>query len=416
MPHPDLSGILPLWWLVPLLLSILGLVCSLWIVVPAPNYFLLRLAVVTPEISPWLICLNLLGLILTVFVHKNWWSALIFISSLLGLILSLLPTLQLATTNRKFAVEMERVLGTDYLQSVPEDLKAQMRPQPFILADVFRGLPKQEVRTQRGIVFASPDGVDLKLNVYQPLVTQKLQKLPTLVILYGGAWRQGSPDKNEKFSCYIAAQGYSVIAIDYRHAPKYKFPAQIEDVRAALQYIQAHADNLAVDIERIAIMGRSAGGHLATLAAYEQGAMPFRAVVSYYAPSNLLEGFYNPPVPDPINTNAVLRDFLGGTPDEFLELYKTASPKNYVRPDLPPSLLIYAGRDHVVQPKFGRILYNQLQATGNRAIFLEIPWAEHSFDAVFPGISNQLALYYTERFLASALHGLNINTPSSIAP
>ncbi|MDJ0554952.1 MAG: alpha/beta hydrolase [Microcoleaceae cyanobacterium MO_207.B10] len=407
MPQPNLSGIFQCWWLVPLLLSILGLFFSLWIVVPAPNLFLLRLAVGTPEISPWLICLNLLALILTIFVifiHKSWWSALIFISSLLGLILSLLPLSQLATTNTNFAVEMETVLGTDYLQSVPEELKAQMRPQPFVLADVFRGLPKKEVRTQRGIVFASPDGVDLKLNVYQPLVTQKLQKLPTVVIVYGGAWRQGSPDNDERFSCYMAAQGYSVIAIDYRHAPKYKFPAQLEDVRAALQYIQAHADNLAVNIERIAIMGRSAGGHLATLAAYEQGAMPFRAVVTYYAPNDLIEGFHNPPVPNPINTIAVLRDFLGGTPDELLELYQKASPKSYVRPALPPSLLVYAGRDHIVQSKFRRMLYTQLRATGNQAIFLEIPWAEHSFDAVFPGISNQLALYYTERFLASLLY------------
>lgn len=64
MPQPNLSGILQFWWLVPLLLSILGLFFSLWIVVPAPNYFLLPLGVATPEISPWLICLNLLALIL----------------------------------------------------------------------------------------------------------------------------------------------------------------------------------------------------------------------------------------------------------------------------------------------------------------------------------------------------------------
>jgi acetyl esterase/lipase len=202
----------------------------------------------------------------------------------------------------------------------------------------------------------------------------------------------------------MAAQGYSVIAIDYRHAPKYKFPAQLEDVRAALQYIQAHADNLEVDTERMAVMGRSAGGHLATLAAYQENAIPFRAVVSYYGPSDLTEGFHDPPFPNPINTHTVLRNFLGGTPDELSELYKQASPKSYVRPTLPPSLLIYGGRDHVVQSKFGRGLYSQLQATGNRAVWLEIPWAEHAFDAVFPGVSNQLALYYTERFIASMLY------------
>jgi acetyl esterase/lipase len=70
---------------------------------------------------------------------------------------------------------------------------------------------------------------------------------------------------------------------------------------------------------------------------------------------------------------------------------------------LPPSLLIYGGRDHVVQSKYGRALGLALREQGNQAVFIEIPWADHVFDAVFGGISNQLALYYTERFLGWAL-------------
>ena len=126
-------------------------------------------------------------------------------------------------------------------------------------------------------------------------------------------------------------------------------------------------------------------------------------MVNYYGPVNLTNGYYNPPFPNPIDTRAVLRAFLGGTPEELAEIYRKASPISYIRPELPPSLLVYAGRDHIVQAKFGRNLYKQLQATGNRAVWLEIPWAEHAFDAVFNGVSNQLALYYTERFLAWAL-------------
>ncbi|MDJ0575729.1 MAG: alpha/beta hydrolase [Xenococcaceae cyanobacterium MO_234.B1] len=401
MSQPNLLGILQFLWLVPLLLSMLGFFLSLWIIVPAPTFSLLPLGVGAPEVSPWLIAINGSALLLTVFVHKSWLSALILICSLLGLMLSLLPLSQLPTTNGQFGAEMATGLGADYLQHVPQVLQTQMRPQPFVLKDVFRGIGQKEVRIQRGIIFASPDRVDLKLNIYRPLLTGKY---PALIILYGGAWREGTPNSYETFSSYMAAQGYSVIAIDYRHAPQYKFPAQLEDVQAALQYIQEHADNLEVDTERMAVMGRSAGGHLATLAAYQQDAISFRAVVSYYAPTDLTEEYHDPPFPNPIGTHTVLHNFLGGTPDELSELYTQASPYSYVRPTLPPSLLVYGGRDHVVQAKFGRRQYNQLRETGNRAVWLEIPWAEHAFDAVFPGVSNQLALYYTERFIASLLY------------
>lgn len=66
-------------------------------------------------------------------------------------------------------------------------------------------------------------------------------------------------------------------------------------------------------------------------------------------------------------------------------------------------MLIYGGRDHLVEAKYGASLYQRLRDAGNTVLFLEIPWAEHAFDAIYSGISNQLALYYTERFLAWAL-------------
>ena len=398
MFQSNLSIIFSFLWLVHLTLSILGFFLSLWIVIPAPNMFLLPLGVGAPEVSPLLIIINAIALLLAVFVPTP--SPVILICSLLGLLLSLLPLSQFSRTNDRFAAEIETALGKDYLQNIPQDIRSQMRPQPFTLRDCFRGIPKKEVRIERGIIFARPDGVDLKLNIYRPPETGKY---PALAIVYGGAWRSGTPDGYEDFSCYMAARDYSVIVVDYRHAPKYKFPAQLEDVTTALQYIRAHADELEVDPERMAVLGRSAGGHLALLAAYQQDAIPFRAVVNYYGPVNLAEGYYDPPVPNPINSKNVLKNFLGGTPKEFLELYQKASPINYTKPNLPPSLLVYAGRDHLTQPKFGRQLQDKLKATDNLVVRLEIPWAEHAFDVIFSGVSNQLALYYTERFLARAL-------------
>ncbi len=407
MSNLELSSIWQFWWLLPLIISILGLFLSIWTVVPAPTFSLLIFGVSVPELSPGIIVINTIALFLRVTVSQSWLFNLILICSSIGLILSLLPLLQFPAANKRFSAEMERVLGVDYLNKIPPDLQQQMRSQPLLIADIFRGIPSREVRINRGIVFASPDRVDLKLNLYRPLASGKN---PTLIIIYGGAWRSGSPDDYEQFSSYIAAQGYSVITIDYRHAPKYKFPIQLEDVQTACNYIQEHADDLEVDLNRISIMGRSAGGHLATLAAYQQNAIAFRSVVSYYGASNLTEGYYNPPVPNPIDTRAILKNFLGGTPEEVPELYRQASPINYPRPNLPPTLLVYGQRDHLVQVKFGRQLYDKLRATNNAAIFLEIPWAEHAFDIVFFGLSNQITLYYTERFLALTLKYPNVSS------
>lgn len=388
---------------VPWILSILGCFLSLWIVIPAPTSFLLPLGVGAPEVSPWLIALNALALLLTALQLQSGWVYTMALSlSLLGLLLSLLPLVQFPLTNARIATAMAAEFGQSVLTAFPS-ISQSMRPHPLIWIDAFRGIRIPEVRIERGLRFATVDGVNLTLNLYRP---SYIGRHPTIVIIYGGAWQTGTPANDETFSRYMAGQGYTVVAIDYRHAPQFRYPAQIEDVLTALSFIQTQAEVLEVDDHRLALLGRSAGAHLALLAAYRQDPLPIRAVVNYYGPTNLLEGYSDPPVPDPINTRAILEALLGGSPDQVPQLYQAASPINYVQPQLPPSLFVYPGRDHIVRPKFGRQLYEKLKAEGNQAIFLEIPWAEHAFDAVFNGVSNQIALYYTERFLAWALRKL----------
>jgi acetyl esterase/lipase len=238
------------------------------------------------------------------------------------------------------------------------------------------------------------------MDIYRPA---KTGKNPTLVVLYGGGWQNGSPANNPEFSRYMAARGYTVFAISYRHAPRHRFPAQLEDIRSALRFIQEHSTEYDADPERIALLGRSAGGHLAMLAAYQLDAPPIRAVVNYYGPFNLTKGYREPPNPDPLNVRAVLEAFLGGTPDQIPQQYEKASPISYVTRPLPPTLLVHGSRDHIVEVRFARNMHKRLRDANNTSVLLEIPWAEHAFDSIFQGPSNQLALYYTERFLAWAL-------------
>jgi acetyl esterase/lipase len=94
---------------------------------------------------------------------------------------------------------------------------------------------------------------------------------------------------------------------------------------------------------------------------------------------------------------------IGGTPSQMPTEYAEASPITYATRPLPPTLLIYGRRDHSVEAKYGARLGAELSKTGTQVAYLEIPWAEHAFDEVFNGVSSQVALFYTERFLAWAV-------------
>ena len=387
-------------WLA-LFLSFANLFLSSWIILPAPNMFLLTLAVGAPEVSPWLLLLNLLFLLLSfLYIRRRKIQRLVCIFSLIGLLICGWMLLNIPSTQMQMAKAMKQGLGANYLEQIPIQVSAKMQTEPFNLVNFFWGISLGKIRHQKDILFASPAGFPLKMEVYQP---PEVGKYPAVVVIYGGSWQYGNPHANSEFNQYIANHGYTVFAIDYRHAPKYQFPSQLDDVRVALNFIRKNAAAYEADPERMVLLGRSAGAHLAMLAAYQTDAPPIRAVVNYYGPVDLTEGYKTPPIPDPINSRAVLKAFLGGSLKELPNQYQIASPINYLTHPLPPTLLIYGSRDNLVEARFGRQMYERLHDSGNTAVFLEIPWAEHAFDAVFNGVSNQLALYYTERFLAWAL-------------
>lgn len=377
--------------------ALLGLGLSIWIVLPAPILGLLPLAVGAPEVSLALAGLGGLtmvgGLLRLRSVGSSPLTALTLGLAGVTLVLGLVPIALLPSAITEADRSMAAVIGPVSAGRGHPGLRRQSRP--LVLRDWLLGLPSVSVTSD----VLTPGGSVQPMRIYRPVSSGPH---PALVVIYGGAWQRGSIANDAALNQQLAAQGYVVIAIAYRHAPAHRFPAQIEDVEAAIDYIDRNRQPLGIS-GKVALMGRSAGAHLAMLAAYRNPDR-IRAVVNYYGPVNLLAGYDDRPSPDPLDSRRVLEIFLGVSPRAEADAarYRQASPWFQVRSGLPPTLLIYGGRDHVVMARFGRAMADRLRSQGNQAVFIEIPWAEHAFDAVDRGISSQMALYYTQQFLAWA--------------
>lgn len=374
---------------------------TLWGVLPPPTYALLTLSVGAPEAGVWLVVVALISAAVALAAGQGWlrWATLLCAAA--TILLSLLPLFRFPATARRFDAAMRAALGSDYLCAVPDSIRGQLRPRSLQLTELFTGLQSGEVRITRGVLVGRVEGIALQADIYQPATAGPF---PVVVQIYGGAWQRGAPDADAAFARYLATHRYVVVAIDYRHAPRWQWPAQLVDVRTALAWVRAHVVQFGGDPTRLALIGRSSGAQLALVAAYTD-TLPIRGVISYYGPVDLVDGYDHPPVPDPLHVQSLEVAYLGGTPTEQPERYRAASPVSYAAVRQPPTLLIYAGRDNVVLPRFGRLLHTRLQAGGTTAVLLEIPWAEHAFDAISAGPSAQLALGEVERFLAWALYG-----------
>jgi acetyl esterase/lipase len=382
-------------------LAIVLIGIALWIVVPPPTPLLLNLAVGAPELSPWLLLFSLLAAGIAAVdarTHRSARLALALASS--TALLASVPLVQFAAAARRADNAMATALGKAFWAQVPQSARVRVRQRALVASELFFGLRSAPVRITRGISLGAEGDEPLALEVYRP---ERAGTYPVVVQIYGGAWQRGAASDDALLARELAGSGLVVFAIDYRHAPRWRWPAQLADIQVALRWIRLHGLEYGGDVTHLALLGRSSGAQLAMLAAYEPDGPAVRAVVNYYGPVDLAEGYRHPPDPDPLNVRAIEEAFLGGAPDQMAEAYRTASPISFVNRPLPPTLSIYGLRDYVVEPRFGSLLDASLRATGSTSVLLLIPWAGHAFDAIPHGPSAQLALYHTERFLAWAL-------------
>ena len=146
------------------------------------------------------------------------------------------------------------------------------------------------------VLFGKVGDRELKLDLYRP---EKAATPPLIVYVHGGAWRAGSREQMPLGA--LVRAGFAVASVDYRLSPEAPFPANVHDIKAAIRFLRGHASDWKLDARRIAIIGSSAGGHLAALVGVTNGnedlegnvgefpdqSSDVQAIVSFYGAANL---------------------------------------------------------------------------------------------------------------------------------
>lgn len=236
----------------------------------------------------------------------------------------------------------------------------------------------------RDLTYCTPDGVPQKMDVTYPK-TLGDKALPVTVYIHGGGWTSGDKGNGAGTADMkeLLARGYIVVSLDYRLAPKYKWPAQIVDVKCAIRHLRANAATYRLDPNRIGVWGGSAGGHLVSMlgvtdkrAGFDVGeyidqSSRVQSVVDLFGPSDL-------PAMLTASAFVVGKNVFGATSRDD-PILANASPVTYISSDDPPFLILQGDKDSTVPMEQSQILYNKLQAGGVTATLVIVKNAEHGF-------------------------------------
>ncbi|MBI4584434.1 MAG: alpha/beta hydrolase [Planctomycetes bacterium] len=235
-----------------------------------------------------------------------------------------------------------------------------------------------EIENRSDVVYGKVDEVELKLDWARPQGAKG--GLPGVVCVHGGGWSGGKRQDFKFLVERLARSGYFAATVSYRLAPKHQFPAQVEDVKCAVSWLRAHAQELGLDPNRLGAVGGSAGGHLVLMLGVLGPGDGFKGPCADGAISSQVEAVVNLFGPADLTTRrwseaaqGILNNFLGGTPDEKLDAYKAASPVVYITRDDPPILTFHGTADPLVPFEQAEILHRALTAAGvaNRLVPME---------------------------------------------
>jgi acetyl esterase/lipase len=275
------------------------------------------------------------------------------------------------------------------------ELAASDRDKPFQWSRMFTGIGVKPVAYRR-LIYASPDGVNLTLDVYPG---QKPGPRPCVLVIHGGSWSGGDSRQLPELNSRLADDGYTVVSINYRLAPRYRNPAPVEDVATALGYIRARANQLSIDTSSFVLLGRSAGAQVALLAAYTLHDPGIKGVIDFYGPADMVWGYSAPANPLVMDSRRVMSDYLGGSYEAVPQHYVNSSPIAFVTRGSVPTLLIHGQQDVLVAYGHSTRLNKRLADSNVMHYLVSLPWATHGFDYTLSGPGGQLSTYAVERFL-----------------
>ncbi|HEU5115353.1 MAG TPA: alpha/beta hydrolase, partial [Isosphaeraceae bacterium] len=242
------------------------------------------------------------------------------------------------------------------------------------------------IQVEEDLVYRAESPETCRLDLYRPAADPPAGGWPVVVAIHGGGWSGGSFRGYGRSVARLSRHGLAVASIGYHLSNNGKpaWPRNRNDVRESVRWLRKHAEDYGLNPDRIAVLGASAGGHLAALLGTDPGAevdgqsAQVSAVVDFYGPADLAE------LADVPNAQAALRGLLGGPPATRPKLFKAASPVEHVSADDPPMLLIHGTNDPTVPLEQSRKLAQTLKDAGVPHRLIEVEGAAHGFGLKTP--------------------------------
>ena len=225
--------------------------------------------------------------------------------------------------------------------------------------------------------------------IYAP---EKKGSYPAILDIHGGGWSARQVEADKPMMERLAARGFVTGLVAYRLSTQAKYPAALDDSKAAVRWMRANAKKFQIDPERIGVMGGSAGGHLSGLLAMTTGLKEFegkgpnqdqsssvKACIVMASTMDLVTANKGKP------TGKGSIDFFGSSFEENPKVYEQASPITHVRKGVPPTIFIEGEKDGL---KVGRAeMQDKLKALGIETEVFTLKYAPHPFWMSEPWVS-----------------------------
>ena len=271
-------------------------------------------------------------------------------------------------------------------------------------------LPGKDARVvvERDVAYA-PGGRRARLDIHRPAAGAG-PKAPVLVQVHGGAWTIGAKEhQGVPLMQHMAAQGWVCVSVNYRLAPKHRFPAQIIDVKRALAWVKEHVAEYGGDPDYVVITGGSAGGHLAALAAltpgdpayqpgFEDADTSVRAAVPVY-PVLDLAGASGLTSAEQMRDGFLAPRVVGAPYEKAREVFEAGSPILRITPDAPDFFVLHGAHDSLVDVNQARTFVRRLREVSRASVvYAELPGAQHAFD-IFHSVRSDHVVRSVGRYL-----------------
>ena len=223
----------------------------------------------------------------------------------------------------------------------------------MVLVSISNYAQSDKIITHKDLLFAAIGSRVLSLDLYLPA---DKDNPPVIIWVHGGAWHSGSKDDPP---LDFLPFGYALASVEYRLSTEAKFPAQIKDIKAAIQWLRGHSDEYGFDADKIVVWGSSAGGHLAALVGTTNGVKEFdpdyghhndqntdvQGIIDYFGPTDFLT-ILDQSTPHGKDVRMPAMALLFGEPvGQDSTILKLASPVFQVDTSDPPLFIAHGNQD-----------------------------------------------------------------------